>query len=291
MGPKKIITVAVHDGTFHADECFALAVLKLLFKVRVIRTRDVTVLGSADMRVDVGFKYDPATGDFDHHQPDAPSRAYGPRYAAFGLVWREFGERICGEAAIAQKVESLIVEPNDAADNGDTQRADRGPEPFTVAYMIETLNPTWQECHGLEPAYFRKAVRLAGKILKRAIAVCTAEAKSVALLYKAEAEAEDKRILVLDRKLPWQGTVCGNMHDVRYVVYDEGRYWSARSVPVIPRSLKPKFPFPQEWAGKHDQELAATSGVADALFCHAQRHIVTAQSRDGVIQLTKLALA
>ena len=61
--------IATHDGSFHADEVFAIAALGLLGEpLEVMRTRDRDALARADLRVDVGFRHDPSTGDFDHHQ-------------------------------------------------------------------------------------------------------------------------------------------------------------------------------------------------------------------------------
>ncbi|MGH2895464.1 MAG: MYG1 family protein, partial [Solirubrobacteraceae bacterium] len=57
--------IATHDGSFHADEVFAIAALGLLGEpFEVVRTRDRDVLARADVRVDVGFRYDPSSGDF-----------------------------------------------------------------------------------------------------------------------------------------------------------------------------------------------------------------------------------
>jgi len=68
------LVVAVHDGQIHGDETFAIAALKRLYRVHVMRTRQFHYLAQAQMRIDVGGYYDPDTGDFDHHQPTAPRR-------------------------------------------------------------------------------------------------------------------------------------------------------------------------------------------------------------------------
>ncbi|WP_353864488.1 MYG1 family protein [Svornostia abyssi] len=61
--------VATHDGSFHADDVFAIAVLRLRTPdLEIVRTRDTDVIAACDARVDVGLHSDPATGDFDHHQ-------------------------------------------------------------------------------------------------------------------------------------------------------------------------------------------------------------------------------
>ena len=103
--------ITVHEGTFHADEVFADAILKDLFPefmkigvservnyVEYIRTRDPDILKEAsvskeNMLVDVGGKYDPAMFNFDHHQfKGAGSRENGVGYAAAGLVWKHYGK-------------------------------------------------------------------------------------------------------------------------------------------------------------------------------------------------------
>jgi len=88
--------VATHPGNFHADDVFAVAVLELVHgSLEVVRTRDADAQAAADVRVDVGGRHDPASGDFDHHQKGgAGERENGIRYASFGLVWREYGERL-----------------------------------------------------------------------------------------------------------------------------------------------------------------------------------------------------
>ena len=73
--------VATHPGTFHADDVFAIAALRLAHvQVEIVRTRDEEAQAAADVRVDVGGRSDPATGDYDHHQRGgAGERANGIR--------------------------------------------------------------------------------------------------------------------------------------------------------------------------------------------------------------------
>jgi len=62
------MTVVTHDGNFHADDVFSIAVLKTIFPtLTLIRTRDKHVISQADIVIDVGNEYDPETGRFDHH--------------------------------------------------------------------------------------------------------------------------------------------------------------------------------------------------------------------------------
>jgi len=283
------IVVAVHDGQSHGDEIFAIAVLKRLFGLQVIRSRKQQDLQQASMRVDVGGRYDPSTNDFDHHQPDAPRRENGIKYAAFGLVWKTYGARICESAEVAETVDRLFIQACDAADNGETPWSACGhPQPFTVAFMMETFHPTWLETENEETA-FANAVVVAGVILDRAIAYARAIVQARKTILDASKASEDPRILVLPQKIPWQETVINELPEVRYVIYDEVNYWSMRSVPLAFGTPDPKYPVPQAWAGKTGAELQQAAGIPGALFCHVKRFIATADSLQGVLALAKLA--
>lgn len=60
-----------HDGSFHADEvtaCALLLVFDLIDLNSIVRSRDPEVLRSCEYVCDVGGIYDPAKKRFDHHQ-------------------------------------------------------------------------------------------------------------------------------------------------------------------------------------------------------------------------------
>ena len=71
MNSIKIIT---HNGVFHADEVFAIALLsRFSYVSEIIRTRDSSVIEAAVndkniIVVDCGGQYDPLMMNFDHHQ-------------------------------------------------------------------------------------------------------------------------------------------------------------------------------------------------------------------------------
>lgn len=88
---NNVLTVGTHDGIFHADELFAIALIHHQFgensEIRVVRTRDADKLAECDARVDVGGKYNPSTGDYDHHQDrELPS--------SFGLIYENFKDHL-----------------------------------------------------------------------------------------------------------------------------------------------------------------------------------------------------
>jgi len=96
-------TVAVHDGNFHPDDVFSVAILSLYlgYVPKVIRTRDKNIINKADYILDVGQEYDPVKNKFDHHSEGWNfKRSNGILYATCGLIWKEFGLKIAGSKEV-----------------------------------------------------------------------------------------------------------------------------------------------------------------------------------------------
>lgn len=95
-GEKAELSVAVHDGKFHADDVYVVAALKYALPnvhievTRVGRRDDFTKF---DVVADIGLDYDPNRGRFDHHdRKNAEIRMeFDPdfRHSALGLLCKE----------------------------------------------------------------------------------------------------------------------------------------------------------------------------------------------------------
>jgi uncharacterized UPF0160 family protein len=290
--------VATHDGSFHADEVFALATLSLLDDtLDIVRTRDADALAAADLRVDVGFASNPATGDFDHHQKGgAGARPNGVGYASFGLVWREYGPRLCdGDAEVAARVDQSLVQGIDANDTGQAVVAPilDGVRPMTVDNVIAGLNRRWDEDLSTdeEQARFDEALALAARIVTREIAFAAAGRRAARIVEDAVARARDPRVIELDRDVPWKEVVVTRAPDALFVVYPKRQGWGLEAVPRELGSFTNRRDLPEAWAGLDGPALARLTGVEDAMFCHAKRFLAVARSREGIAALAEQALA
>ena len=289
--------VGTHDGTFHADEAFAVAALRLAHDaVEVVRTRDPERLRACDVRVDVGLSDDPASGDFDHHQKGgAGERPNGVRFASFGLVWRHVGERLCGDPAVASRVDEVLVQGVDAHDTGQTVTRSLidGVNPMTVSGLIAALNPRWDEQlqPGDEDERFAQAVDIASGVLAREIAGAAAQERATRVVADAIARASDPRLIELEVGLPWRDAVVSGAPEALFVIYPKSNGWGLQAVPRELGSFDNRVDLPSAWAGRSGAELVAVTGVPDAVFCHTGRFIAVAGSREGITALARQALA
>lgn len=300
--------LGTHDGSFHADECCAVAVVQLAHPdttVDVVRTRDKDVLAACDLRVDVGFALNPDAGTFDHHQQGgAGTRPSGVPFASFGLLWNHLGHAVCerlGDGADPQtlhaRVDDALVAGIDANDVGravTTPAFDGAPPAYGLASIIGALNRAWDEPDpdgAAERRAFDEAVAVARRTIEREVVRQAADLRAESRVRAAIDAAADPRVIELDADLPWLRPVADHAPQALYVIYPKTRGWAVQAVRLAPEAFPTRKPLPEAWAGKQAADLAAVSGVADASFCHAARFLAVAASRDGALALARAALA
>lgn len=290
---KKIIT---HGGSFHPDDIFAVAALEIFLggEVEVIRARDPKVIEGGDYVVDVGGKSD-GQKFFDHHQEDGAGERDGVPFASFGLVWNKFGEKICNSKEIALAIDARLVKPIDATDNGEGKLLEilPGVLPYDINEIIEVFNLTSDEDEDKDAdrdEIFLKAVEFAEKVIRREIKWEASRFEAKQIVGRSYCEAIDKRIIVLDRDCPYEDIIVSYTEPLFVVHKCSDGPWSAETVRLTPRQFGSKILFPEEWAGKRDGELQKITGVSDAVFCHNKRFTAIAKSKEGAMNLAKLAL-
>ncbi|MBL4796677.1 MAG: MYG1 family protein [Oleispira sp.] len=284
------ITIATHNGNFHADDVFSIAALKNVFpSFNLVRTRDLEVIGQADLVIDVGGIYDPETGRFDHHQRGgAGERENGVPYSSFGLVWQKYGLEICGgNQDIANSVDSGLVSTIDAIDCGFVKGVSEG---ISLSQTISMFNPTWQEDSHFDSC-FDEAVEFAGRILTRFIASATGGISAKVIVAKAIENAEDPRVIVLEQYTPWKRTVHALSEEALYMVYPSNSGdWRIQTVPVEPGSFEDRKSLPKPWAGLSNEEFQAVTNLDDAMFCHNGLFIAGAASFESAMKMAAMAL-
>lgn len=269
----------------------ATAILKELFEIELIRTRDNGILKDLDIVYDVGG------GKFDHHDMEKEYREDGIPYAACGLIWREYGREVIRfkdqslsddevDAAF-NYVDRNLMKGIDALDNG-VKIGERDIPLMDISRIISGFNPPWFSDREDDDA-FNEAVELASVILDNSLNSRLAVVRSREIVYEAYENRKIPEVLFLEIYCPYGENLrnIDKYNEVLYVAYpSKGNY----AIQTVRDRGEDRKPFPAEWAGKRDKELAEITGVDDAVFCHSGRFICVAESLDGAIKLSRLAV-
>ncbi|HYC41722.1 MAG TPA: MYG1 family protein [Noviherbaspirillum sp.] len=308
--------IATHSGKFHADDVWAVTVLDIVFPgCALVRTRDPEQIRAADFAVDVGGIWDPEAGRFDHHQKGfAGARQSGVLYASAGLVWRTHGARCVSLLAqrhtrhaladedaqqIAWAIDADLVQYLDMSDTGTARSAPGG---YGLSAVVSGFNPTWLDeqiagsgdaAEAMRLKQFRRAMEFIADVLVNQVKYRVGSLLALERVRKAQV-LEDGRLLYVDNAaLPWTSIVRNEMPKVLFVIsygISDDRYM-LHTVPANPDTFESRADLPQAWAGLQGEELAAVTGVADAVFCHNNLFIAAARSYDGAREMARQALA
>jgi uncharacterized UPF0160 family protein len=255
----------------------------------------------------VGTVYDPAAGRFDHHQRGAPVRPDGTPFSSAGLIWQVYGVRAVAAllvssgsddfaSAIAAELDETILRRIDELDNGVSSQGAVVDDRLGLSRLIGDFNPLWDSPEAASPqggdGAFLEAASLAQGVLRRRVDALRARLAANAAVLAAHAAGEDPRILVLDRGMPWKTAVFSHDLPVIYAVSPAANgNWMIDAMPPEPDSFAQRLPLPAAWAGLEGADLAAASGVRDAVFVHVRRFVGAARSRAAAIEMACLALA
>lgn len=142
-----------HNGTFHADDVLSTCLLMLLnSNFKYSRQSDIPNQYN-------GIVYDVGGGKYDHHG-DVKRRNNGKTYAAFGLLWKDYGSCFMDQDKADLFDEVFISE---------IDRCDTSSNTNLLTSSIEYFNPTWNS-HISSDEAFQKAVKVFLPILDGLIA-------------------------------------------------------------------------------------------------------------------------
>jgi uncharacterized UPF0160 family protein len=310
---QRLPILATHSGKFHCDEVFAYAVLRLALGLEeagrdhvLLRTRKPELIETADIVWDVGFTFDAGAKRFDHHQRGAPLREDGTPFSSAGLVWQVYGARAVaallpeGEtqgfaAGIAAELDESVVRRIDELDNGVATDGPVRRDSLGLASLIGDFNPNWDDPAGqgatAGDVQFIAAANWTLSILRRRVDDLRARFAAEASVLASHRAAEDPRILVLDRGMPWKNVIFTHDLPVLFTVSPASNgNWMLDTVPPEPGSFAQRLPLPEAWAGLPAEALATETGVPDAVFVHLRRFVGAARTREGALAMARKAL-
>jgi uncharacterized UPF0160 family protein len=277
-----------HDGTFHADEVTACALLLVFDKIdfdKIRRTRDLKQLARCEFVCDVGAIYDPQVKRFDHHQV-----GYQGELSSAGMVLKYLKETGTIDAATYEFLNRSLVLGVDAHDIGKVKIE---PGVCTFSQVISNFVPTEYEASAEEQfEAFAQAVRFAEGHLKRLLQRHRyIEACRLAVI---EAMRPKERYLMFDKAMPWIDVffdMGGENHPALFVVMPSGNHWKVRGIPPHSHDrMQVRKPLPEKWAGLMDRELKEVSGIPGAIFCHKGRFISVWETKEDALKALKYVL-
>lgn len=274
---KKVKFGYTHAGKFHADDVFSTALLKILNPD--IKIERVYKIGGIGGPVDEDtIIYDIGLGKFDHHQHNAEVRLSGIKYAAFGLLWKEFGKLLVSKDSVTVFDDSFVSVIDNTDNTGDSN---------PISMVISSFMPLWDEPTNEEviTEAFWRAVEFATRILKREIEKMQSVDRAVIKVTETLNESKDG-IVVLKQFMPFGAALIGK---AKFVIYPSLRGgYSAQALKKQFGSSELVCPFPEPWRGLRGIDL--TSIIPGINFCHNNGFMISAESESAAIDACYAAI-
>lgn len=276
-----------HDGTFHADEVTACALLlafDLIERDEIVRTREAHLLEQCEFLCDVGGIYNPADKKFDHHQAE-----YDGLLSSAGMVLNY----LLSEKKISRHEHHFLyhtyIKGVDEHDNGKDPQIDGVS---TYSYIIANFTPVkYSHSKKEEQKAFFEALDFALSHLKRLLErhAYIQSCKEIV----ANAMKNGTSCLLFDQPIPWLDLffeLGGETHPAKFIIMPSGPHWKLRGVPPnLQDKMEVRVPLPTKWAGMSDQELKQASGIEGAIFCHKGRFIsIWETKKDALLAYEKI---
>lgn len=295
--------IATHDGTFHADETIACAILTYIFEnASILRSRDPQELEKADLIIDVSGINDDR--HFDHHSREFTlKRSNGICYATAGLMWEKFGlqflHKICLKYGLSpsdqilqqahQRIDTEVMEMIDLNDNGqlssylseqltpgnsgereifDRLNAFYGHDP-AIPYLVAMQNLPAATAQEQFSSFINTVKMLRTMLINIAINAVHTEIGIAKVLEVYDGSA----ILIMHEKLPWTSAVLTHpqifTRCLLAVYPDRKRGWRVQSLPLsAAERFKNRVTAPESWLGLDNAALDQATGLKDTIFVH-----------------------
>lgn len=273
---------ATHDGSFHADEvtaCALLLLFQLIDKEAIVRTRDPLKWEQSAFVCDVGGLYLPEKGRFDHHQVE-----YRGSLSSAGMVLAYLRQQGHIGDEEYELLNRTLVQGVDAHDNG----IDIAPAGVcTYSHIIANFVPVAHDASSQEQEVaFFQALDFALGHLQRFLErhrYTRSFRKSV-----EEAMAKGTTYLSFDSALPWMEAffeLGGEGHPALFVIMPSGEGWKLRGIPPNRHErMKVRCPLPQAWGGLMGEALQKITGIPGAIFCHKGRFFSLWKTREDALK-------
>ncbi|WP_213357977.1 MYG1 family protein [Chlamydiifrater phoenicopteri] len=282
-------SVGVHDGSFHADEvaaCALLIIFGLVDEDKIVRTRDPEKLACCEYVCDVGGVYSPEKKRFDHHQS-----SYSGEWSSAGMILHYL--QTIGKIGVEEYafLNNQLIHGVDEQDNGRCF----SPEGFcSFSDIIKIYSPHEESGNdGFFEEAFKKAL-----FFTKDLILCLRDRFSYNQKCRQEvAEAMEKSAgIFMEFKGPiaWLDNffaLGGERHSAAFLIFPSSGQWILRGVPPsLDRRMEVRVPFPDPWAGLLGDQLCEVSGIDGGIFCHKGLFLSVWKDRESCLKALNATL-
>mmetsp|Transcript_29240 Transcript_29240/g.55230 ORF Transcript_29240/g.55230 Transcript_29240/m.55230 type:complete len:336 (+) Transcript_29240:97-1104(+) len=320
------LVIGTHSGTFQADEAMGVWMLRqhpAYFQSKVVRSRDLEVLGPLDIVIDVAGEYDHAKLRYDHHQRGFEETlsecGFDIKLSATGLVYRHYGKDVICELYPALKSEPAkletvyskfyksFVQALDAIDNGvEIAKNPRYSDGTGLSARVGRLNKRWNDTSEspTEDERFEKASAICGEAFVESLSYiveCEMAAYDLvekAVLARNAVDPSGQIIKFESGGMPWKQhlydleAVHNIEGQVKFVLYtDQGGMWRVQAVTVKGTAFTNRVGLLESWRGVRDAELEKVSGIPGCKFVHNSGFIGGNKEFEGALLMAQKSIA
>jgi len=281
-------SVGTHDGSFHADEvtaCALLLLFDLVDKNKIVRTRTSEKLAECEYVCDVGGIYDPKQKRFDHHQSD-----YRGELSSAGMVWLYLQQEGYVDEKTYHYFNHVLISGVDAVDNGHAPVEENF---CSFSQVITNFVPPHYDAPAeiLSHSFFEALDFTLGHLTRlraRYDYILSCREKV------AESMKKNEPYLYFEEAMPWMESffdMGGEGHPALFVVMPSSGHWKLRAIPpTLEERMKVRRPLPEAWAGLFEEDLKRASGIEGAIFCHKGRFISVWETKDAALKALQAVL-
>ncbi len=288
MGKRTPRSFGAHDGSFHADEitaCALLLLFDLIDKDKIHRTRDPLSLEKCEYVCDVGGIYDPSQKRFDHHQAE-----YQGSLSSAGMVLKYLRDQKIISVELYDHFNRSLVEGVDAHDNGIA------PKESGYCFFSQIVS-------NFLPVHYEATLKEYQQAFLQALEFVFGHLKRSKERFEYVRKARDKvrksmegnqKVLIFEESLPWMENfflLGGEFHPALFVLMPTGTHWKLRGIPPSLRDrMKVRYPLPKQWAGLHDADLQKVTGIEGSIFCHKGQFISIWETKEAALKALEVIL-
>lgn len=166
--------------------------------------------------------------------------------------------------------------------------ADNGVAYNPLSCAISSFAPAWDSEKDIDEAFY-DAINFALKIIENEVSKAKSRVLAAGIIKNKILNTKDK-VMILDKYMPWQIPELFNS-DILYVVFKGAtEIWAIQAVPKSVGGLNLRKPFPEDWRGLANEDLAMVTEIKSAIFCNSDGFLAVCKYKEDAIKLAYKAV-